>query len=98
MIKFPDDFIESPHHFTGMGWEYRHAKQWIYIKPNGSKISIVGGCHGLMGDGVITFEMWDFDQEEPQGYLHTYDINEYLNKVDEETLIKPLGSLRFKVN
>lgn len=97
MIKFPEDFTCEPHHLTDLGWAYRNAKQWKYVKPNGILISVVGGCAGLHGDGVNTFEMWDFDQEEPQGYLTKEQINEYLNNINIDSLIKPLENLRFMI-
>lgn len=43
-------------------------------------ISIVGGGSGLYGDGIATFEMWDTkNMDEPEGYMTTDDINQWLN-------------------
>ena len=74
-MKFPDDFIHKTHPVVSS------ASQWTAKKPNGTTISIVGGGHGLYGNGVTTFEMWDFDTEQPEGYLSKEEINEYLQKI-----------------
>ena len=44
------------------------------------QISIVGGGHGLYGDGVKTFEMYDFRESDVQGYLSVDEINMHLAK------------------
>jgi hypothetical protein len=98
MIKFPENFICEPHPFSERGWEYRKAKQWRYVKPNGSIISVVGGAAGLYGDGVNTFELWDFDQEEPKGYLTVDEINDYLKSLEGYELIKPLKNNIFTLS
>ena len=48
------------------------------IKDGEVLISIVGGGSGLYGDGVRTFEMFDFREDEPQSYLLEDEINEHL--------------------
>ena len=74
-IKFPDDFEFKNHHVL------KGAKQWLLKDINSEVvISIVGGHTGLYGDGVSTFEMFDFREDEPQGYLTTDQINEHLKK------------------
>jgi hypothetical protein len=74
MSKFPDDFSKSVHSVVP------GATQWILKYPNTNKvaISIVGGGLGLYGDGVRTFEMYDFRESEPQGYLTVDEINQHL--------------------
>lgn len=72
---FPENFEKKPHPVVP------NAIQYIGIKPNGQTISIVGGGKGLYGDGINTFEMWDFDEEEPRGYLNKEKINEYLSNI-----------------
>lgn len=73
-VKFPQSFDKQPHPL-GQGW------QWKYTKPNGTLISIVGGSYGLYGDGVRTFEMYDFDEDQPRGCLTTEEINDYLKTI-----------------
>ena len=78
-IVFPKDFKQNGHpHIPG-------ATQWLYEKPgripeldHENAISIVGGGMGLYGDGVTTFEMYDFREGEPQGYLSIEEINKHL--------------------
>jgi hypothetical protein len=71
-LIFPDSFKCSVHQVVA------GAKQWKAVKPNGTIISIVGGGPGLYGDGVNTFEMYDFDEEVPRGYQRIEEINSYL--------------------
>ena len=71
-IKFPEDFTCTGHPIVPGGVQY------LYTKPNGTKISIVGGAQGLYGDGINTFEMFDFDKSEPDGFLTIDEINAYL--------------------
>jgi len=73
-MKFPDDFTIKPHILPG-------TTHWLITKPNGIEISVVGGGIGPHGDGVTTFEMWDFDDEEPKGYLTIEDINRHLSLI-----------------
>jgi len=71
-LTFPEDFTRVAHEVI------KNATQWIATKANKTKVSIVGGGKGLLGDGVETFEMWDFDEAEPQGYLTKEEINTHL--------------------
>lgn len=72
-ITFPKSFIKKPHPF-GFGY------QWKLMDGENVLISIVGGDRGLYGDGITTFEMWDYNEEQPRGYLSKKEINEHLNK------------------
>ena len=74
-IKFPQDFEKIPHPVIPT------ATQWSYTKPNGTTISIVGGGFGLYGDGINDFEMFDFDEEGPRGYMSIDEINNYLSTI-----------------
>lgn len=56
-MKFPKDFIKTPHQIVGGG--------------SGS---------GLYGDGVNTFEFWDFREDMPKGCLTTEKINDLLKR------------------
>ena len=80
-LRFPEDFAITAHRVVLGG------TQWLYQQPmnmpeppvpNPVTISIVGGGSGLMGDGVRTFEMYDFREDEPQGYLTKEEINTHL--------------------
>lgn len=54
---------------------------WELVCPTsgGVLVSVVGGdFRGLHGDGKTTFEMWDFAQPDPQGWLTADAINDYL--------------------
>jgi hypothetical protein len=76
---FPKDFKIKAHQVvTG-------AKQWTLSSKDEDGldlkviISVVGGGKtGLHGDGITTFEMWDFRDNDPQGYLSIDDINAHL--------------------
>ena len=74
-IKFPEDFLENKHRVIP------GAYQWLFEYNDGTDdyISIVGGGHGLYGDGGTTFEMWDLkNMRYPQGYMTAEDINQWL--------------------
>lgn len=95
MIKFPEDFILRPHPLSEMGGEYINAKQWTYQKLNGTMISIVGGAPGLYGDGIETFEYWDFDDDDVMGWLSKDGINEILSNIDMVEPNRNSGDFRF---
>ena len=69
---FPEDFTLEPHKVVA------NANQWLLKQDDKVIISIVGGGIGLYGNGVTTFEMLDFREEEPRGYLTIDEINEHL--------------------
>ena len=72
-IKFPDSFTKQTHPVVP------GATQWkLFNNDDEVIISIVGGGHGLYGDGVKTFEMYDFREGDVQGYLSTDEINKHL--------------------
>ena len=77
MIKkyliFPYDFETTTHRIVP------GATQWLW-KNDDITISIVGGGEGLMGNGVVSFEMWDSREDDIQGYLNVDDINTHLKK------------------
>jgi len=73
-MNFPNDFTKQIHPVVP------GATQWLLKKNNETIISIVGGGYGLYGDGVNTFEMYDFREDEPQGYLTTDEINIHLQE------------------
>jgi hypothetical protein len=66
MITFPEDFKKVAHPVI------KGATRWLY-----KEISVIGGA-GVYGDGINTFEMWDFRQDEPQPYLTKEEINLHL--------------------
>jgi len=90
-MKFPESFEERVHPVVP------GATQWLYFIPDNHPnpeliagqtiISIVGGGHGLHGDGVDTFEMWDFREDNPHGYLTAEEINQHLQ--DHPLIDKP---------
>ena len=70
---FPESFKRKIHSVVP------GATQWVLKDEEGNTvISVVGGGYGLYGDGVRTFEMYDFREEEPQGYLTKEEINKHL--------------------
>lgn len=72
-ITFPESFEQKLHSVVP------GATQWLIKDSKGKNtISIVGGGFGLHGDGVKTFEMYDFREDNPQGYLSKEDINNHL--------------------
>lgn len=75
MAIFPEDFTEINHPVVP------EAKQWLLKdKEEETIISVVGGGRGLYGNGIDTFEMFDFREDEPQGHLTKDEINEHLIK------------------
>ena len=73
-ITFPESFIERPHPL------FKSGKQWT-LKTNRREISIVGGGGGLYGNGVTTFEYWDYSEDRPIGFLTKEEINEKLSQL-----------------
>jgi hypothetical protein len=77
MIKkyliFPYDFERTTHKMVP------GATQWLW-KNDDITISIVGGGQGLYGDGVVSFEMYDFREDDVQGYLTVEEINNHLKR------------------
>lgn len=71
-IRFPEDFSVSAHPNVPGG------TRWKYPKEGDTVISIVGGAYGLNGDGVVTFEMFDFREDGPWDYLTREEINAHL--------------------
>ena len=71
-MKFPEDFTVKNHQIV------QNAKQWLLKKDNEIIISIVGGGYGLYGNGIDTFEMWDYREDQPRGYLTEDEINTHL--------------------
>lgn len=74
MIKFPEDFKVQPHSVVP------NAMRAVFPKEGKAVISIVGGGRGLYGNGITTFEMWDFREEQPKGYLSVEEINLHLEQ------------------
>jgi hypothetical protein len=79
IAQFPKDFASREHMCKRvMGADGTH---WTLRNEAGDDIvSIVGGVpeSGLYGDGVTTFEMWDFAYGEPRGGMTIPQINEHL--------------------
>lgn len=72
-MKFPKDFKKKKHPIVP------NATQWLLHDSKGNVIiSIVGGGTGLYGNGTSTFEMYDFSEDGPKGWLSKIDINEHL--------------------
>jgi hypothetical protein len=73
---FPEDFTSKPHDVLP------GATQWLlfYDEESQPVMSVVGGASGLYGDGVTSFEMWDFREDEPQAYLSAEEINNHLKE------------------
>ena len=70
-MKFPENFTKTNHDIIP------NATQWLYSKNN-IIISIIGGGIGPHGDGITTFEMWDYRDEYPKGHLTVDEINDHL--------------------
>ena len=68
-LTFPEDFVKVTHLLGGV--------QWLDNRES-TNFSIVGGAKGSYGDGIRTFEMWDYREEGPRGYLTTEQINKHL--------------------
>ena len=71
-MKFPEDFTVENHQTV------QNAKQWLLKKDNEIIISIVGGGYGPYGNGIDTFEMWDYREYQPKVYLTKDEINTHL--------------------
>lgn len=50
---------------------------------NGKWYSVVGGGHGLYGDGVETFEIWGDGMDDVIGWLSKSEVNDWL--IDMQT-------------
>lgn len=77
---FPDDFQKKPHPISpALG---RAAWQWaLYDQAGEMKVSVVGGCEPILhGNGIDTFEMWDFADPEPLNWLSAEEINKHLQE------------------
>lgn len=70
-LRFPEDFKKSAHQL-GSGVQY------VWPQDRDAEISIVGGHWGLYGDGITTFEMYDFREGDIQGHLTIDQINKHL--------------------
>jgi hypothetical protein len=79
-LIFPQDFERTTHKVVP------GATQWLW-KNGDIKISIVGGGQGLYGDGVVSFEMYDFREDDVQGYLTVEEINNHLKKFPVEETV-----------
>ena len=74
---FPNDFSEREHPNVPGATQWRYPK---YLADGEiTMISIVGGGYGLNGDGVRTFEMFDFREEDTRGYMTKEEINDHLS-------------------
>ena len=58
-------------HRNGLG-----GIQAIMEFDNGHRISVVGGCFGLYGDGVNTFEIWRSCDSDVRGHLTKDEVTE----------------------
>lgn len=70
LIKFPESFEKRPHPVID-------GVQYAYPSFSSCDISIVFGSR-FYSDGIETYEMFDFIEDEPRGYLTIDQINEYL--------------------
>jgi len=68
--RFPDNFLKKPA-------QYMKKETWVWPISGKTKISVIGG-EGCYGDGINTFEIWDFREPEPEGYKTKDEINNYL--------------------
>lgn len=73
-IIFPESFFKRPYAAV------RSGTQWT-LKTNRREISIVGGGEGLYGNGITTFEYWDFSEDASIGFLSIEEINARLAKL-----------------
>lgn len=77
---FPDSFQQRRHQLAAvMGVA---GSQWQLLDAAGKcRVSVVGGPTAnlkLYGDGISTFEMWDMNEPDPQGWMTKDEINSYL--------------------
>lgn len=72
IIKFPQDFKFRTHPI-GVG------AQFCYPDFDNAEVSVVIGDM-FYSNGVDTYEMFDFREDDPQGWLTVDDINEHLLK------------------
>lgn len=74
-----DDLVFKPHRIVPGGV---HAFGVI----NGMKYSVVGGGRGLHGDGTTTFEVYNEDMEEPDGWLNKEEVTLSLIRLAKKSL------------
>ena len=74
-LIFPESFSKGYHS------DIPGCKTWKLADSNGDIIiSVVGGSTYVHGDGVKTFEMYDFREDDIQGYLSADEINKHLTE------------------
>ena len=72
-LVFPDSFKKRRHPVLP------GATQWTFDNKDGDRIiSIVGGGQWLHGDGVRTFEMYDYRDGDLYEHLLVEEINQHL--------------------
>lgn len=54
------------------------GKQWLFSVDGKDIISVIGGGNGTYGDGVKTFEMWDFREEDVQGWMTVQELEQHI--------------------
>ena len=67
-IKFPQDFNKKDHPMSG--------NHYTYSKNGEVLVSVVLGRQ-FYSNGVDNYEMWDYREDEPQGYLTEEQINNH---------------------
>lgn len=68
-IEFPKDFVEKNHPHSGLHYTFSIDDK-VYV-------SVLLGT-AFYSNGVDTYEMWYFREDEPQGHLTINQINEHL--------------------
>jgi hypothetical protein len=73
LASFPESFECRPHEIVPGG------TQWVLRDSTGAvSVSIVSNSKFFYSNGRNTYEMWDFSELEPRGYLTVAEINEHL--------------------
>lgn len=71
MKKFPKDFKKRPHPYFKKGFQFE-------LKQYGKTVISVISGNTEYGNGIKTFEMFDFREEDVQRYLSKCQINKHL--------------------
>lgn len=54
------------------------GKQWLFSVDGKDIISVIGGGSGTYGDGVKTFEMWDYREEDVHGWMTVQELEKHI--------------------
>jgi hypothetical protein len=82
-IKFPQDYDTRDHKY------YKGSTEYLLRNDDGKPVISVVGGNGAHGDGVNTFELWDFREFKPINNLTIEQVNQYVKDHPIDKILKP---------